>query len=777
MPRTLLLVLVLALLFPAPGTAQPAEDVDESFLRGVGLASDTDTLLEFFRHRSLEKVTRSRLEALGRLLADPQEPQRDQAQKELLLFGPLAVPFLKEIENHPQAEVQQRIGKCLSDIEASKGPEVPAAATRILARRQAPAALEALLNYLPRMDEDLGRDEILASLVALALRPGKVDPLLLAALKSPEPVRRAAAVYVLGRRGGVEERATVRLFLADPDPLVRQRAAEGLLGKRAFFSLSELASADEQLLRQHGVGTDESSLFAFLRKRSLTEPDQEQLRQLVRQLGDVSYVVRQKAAHQLLTFHTPALAFLKPARDDVDPETARRASQLIDEIQRGPGPALPAAVVRLLARPQTLSGPALALALRVLLDYLPFAEDESVEEEALTVLAALSLREVKVDPQLLAALRDPMAARRGAAAHALGRVGTSEHCQAVRKLLDDPSAWVRLRAAQGLIAARDKSAVPRLIALLRDTPAGTVWQVEEILHRLAGDQPAADIVGDSSPEARQKAVRAWQKWWQEKRLSLDLASLSDSDQYLGLTTICEYDSGAGRAGGQVWECGRDGKPRWRLRDLMGPMDAQALPNGRVLVAENSGQKVTERDLSGHIKWHYQVQGNPIACQRLPDGNTFIATYNQVLEVTPSHEVKYSINRGPGFYIFSARKLRNHHIVCITAQGMIVEFEAPSGKEIRSFSIGQTGGWCSVEALPNGRYLVATMANGQVRELDATGKSHWQCQFQGAFRATRLPNGHTLVASMTTRKIAEFDRAGQLRWERPCEGRPWSLRYR
>lgn len=777
MPRLLLpLIPVLVLLLSLPGQAQPADDVDEAYLRTIGLGIDTDSLLEFFRRRSLKEAPRPRLEALVGQLASPQEADQAKARQELLMFGPLAVPYLKEIRYLRPEPLGQRIGQCLGAIETSKSQEVAAAGARLLARRQVPAGLEVLLNYLPAVSADNDRDEILSNLVSLAISPGQVAPLL-AGLKSPEPLRRAAAVYVLGRRGDVEHRAAIRPFLADPDPVVRRWAAEGLLGKRAFFNLNELASTDAQFLRQHGFNTDESSLFAFLRKRSLTEADQERLRQLVVQLGDVSYVIRQKAAHQLLTFNTPALAFLKPALDDVDPETARRASQLIEEIQRGPGPALPAAVVRLLARQQTLSGPSLALALRVLLDYLPFAEDEMVVDEALTVLGALSLREPKVDAQLLEALHDPLAPRRGAAAYVLGRVGTSEHCLAVRPLLDDPSVEVRLRAVQGLIAARDKLAVPRLIALLRDAPAASVWQVEDQLHRLAGEHPPADIVGDSSPQARQKAVQAWEKWWQQKRLSLDMARLDEGDHYLGLTTICEYDSGPGRPGGQVWESSRDGKSRWRIRNIMGPMDAQALPNGRVLIAENSAQKVTERDLSGSIKWHHQVQGNPIACQRLPDGNTFIATYNQVMEVTPSHEVKYSINRGPGFYIFSARKLRNNHIVCITAQGMIIELETPSGKEIRSFSVGQTGGWCSVEALPNGRYLVATMANGQVRELDATGKSHWQCQYQGAFRAIRLPNGHTMVASMTTRKVAEFDRTGQMRWERTCEGRPWSLRYR
>jgi len=82
-----------------------------------------------------------------------------------------------------------------------------------------------------------------------------------------------------------------------------------------------------------------------------------------------------------------------------------------------------------------------------------------------------------------------------------------------------------------------------------------------------------------------------------------------------------------------------------------------------------------------------------------------------------------------------------------------------------------------EALPTGRYLVATMNNSLVREIDVQGKTLWQASFPGVFRATRLPNGHTLVASMTTKKVAELDRNGQVRWEKTCEGRPWGVHWR
>ncbi len=224
--------------------------------------------------------------------------------------------------------------------------------------------------------------------------------------------------------------------------------------------------------------------------------------------------------------------------------------------------------------------------------------------------------------------------------------------------------------------------------------------------------------------------------------------------------------------------GRDGKQRWKITGIMGAMDAQVLPNGRVLIAENSAGRVTERELSGAVKWEYRTPGNnPIACQRLPNGNTFIATYTQVMEVTPDLRQVYLANQDNRTHIFSARKMRDGQVVVMTAQGIVRRFDPITRKESVNINLGPNGGWCSAEALPNGHYLVATMNNGQVREVDAVGNTHWMITMQGAFRATRLPNGNTLVASMTTSQIAEFDRNGNRRWEKSCEGRPWSVRFR
>ena len=657
------------------------------------------------------------------------------------------------------------------------GSDTALAAVRLLVSRHPPGAVDALVDYACRADEDWVKDEVLAHLGTLAVWQGTMEAALLAAAKAEAAPRRAAAAYVLGQRGGAAHRDTARRLLTDPELSVRQAAAWGLAGKRLFENLKDTAPTDAALLKEHHTATDEAALLDFLRRRTLSDAEVQEVHELIRKLGDNAHRVREEASHKLTARGAPALPLLTQALESPDAEIVRRARLCIEAIQRGPGPALPAAVIRHLVRWHANPGKEVpAAVVQTLLRYLPFADDDTVEEEVRNGLIVLAASAPRVDAALTTALEDAVPVRRAAAALALGRVGSRGQCQAVHRLLEDPSPLVRLYAAQGLIMARERTATPILVAALASAPLRSVLHAEELLHRIAGERAPAAYVGEGSPDARREAAAAWAIWWQREGPTLDLVGIDVADHRLGLMTICEYDSPLGRPGGKVWECGHNGKPRWKITGLSGPMDARVVPGGRVLIAEHSGQRVTERDLSGAIKWQQPVKGNPITCQRLPSGNTFIATYHEVMEVTPTHQVVYLHNRGPGNYLFSAQKLPSGRILCMTAQGTIVELDAVTGRQMRMVNLMQ-GGWCGVESLAGGKFLVALMASGQVREVDASGKALAQWFFPGAFRATRLPSGHTLVTSMTTRKVAELDRSGKTVWEHVCEGRPWQVHWR
>src|SRR5213075_2670972 len=94
--------------------------------------------------------------------------------------------------------------------------------------------------------------------------------------------------------------------------------------------------------------------------------------------------------------------------------------------------------------------------------------------------------------------------RRQIAACLVGRHGTSEQREQVRKLLAEADPLLRLRAAQGLLAGRQKDALPTLIDLLVDTPRDVAWQAEELLCYAAGPDSPPMLIRDG--DAGQRAA-------------------------------------------------------------------------------------------------------------------------------------------------------------------------------------------------------------------------------------------------------------------------------
>jgi HEAT repeat protein len=755
-------------------------DSDELTLKSHRLPTDTEGLLTFFRKRSLKEGDAKNIESLVRKLGSNVYREREPAAKELISYGSAAIPFLKTALVNSPLEMKRRAELCIREIENTMQSEPISAAARYLASKKHPDAALVLLNFVPSVGNDpFLEEEVLAAIGRLTIQPEKADALILDAVKDPSPHRRVVAAYLLGRRGGPEYRTQLRELLNDPDMNVRLRVAEGLFGKRPAQMLQEALVGDEKLLREQKVGLSEPELLKFFADKTLNDSKQKHYRSLIKSMGSNSYVVREQATRQIIKEGTSVLAFLKDAEFDPNVELSRRARTCLEEIRRNSNTAIPIAAAHLLARPATNKDYSPGEAIRTLLAYIPFADDDSVEEEILTSLTLLSLRETKVEPDLLKALSDPNTTRRGAAAYVLGHVGTKDHIARLPGMLNDVQPLVRLRTAQGLVAARDKSALPTFVNLLTTVPGPFLPRVEEVLYRIAEDKGPNEAIIAASGDSREKAAKAWGKWLNDNQAKIDLSNLNDRESYLGLITVAEYDNQVGQIQGQVWEGPRGSTTkRWNFTGVMGAMDAQTLPNGRVLVAENNANRVTERDSKGDIKWEFRTPNNPIVCQRLPNGNTFIASYNMVMEIKPDRTEAYRLTPGPQFYIFSAHKARNGNIVAITAQGQIIEMETPSGKQVKVTQAQTQGNWCSVEMLPNGNYLVASLNNNMVREIDRNnGAEVWSKPFPGVFRATRLPNGNILVASMNTKEVAEMDRAGTIRWRVTCQGRPWGIHYR
>jgi HEAT repeat protein len=508
---------------------------------------------------------------------------------------------------------------------------------------------------------------------------------------------------------------------------------------------------DEKLLARAGLKTDTASVLAFFRKRSPTEADHREMARLVRQLGHDRFELREEAAEALRTWGVPALEHLRKALNDPDAEVVRGARACIEEVEGGPGSLLPCAAARILVQRRAPG------AVGVLLDYLPFADDDSVVEEVYNCLLAFGSETDRPDAKLIDALTDARPVLRGAAGHVLGRRGSAEEREAVVRLLADPNPHVRFRAARALLKRQDRRVLPALVGLIGEGPLDLAWQTEDILIALAGDGAPAVSVSAGGEDGRRKALAAWQTWNKAHGQEANLARYEESQRLLGLTLGIEYNTG------RVWECRMDGALAWELRDLKGPMEAQILPGGRILVAEKGAQNISERDTRGTVLWKKEIGADPTGVQRLPNGNTFVSTYTWAMEFdkTGAHIYKVPIAVGSN----AICKHRNGNIIFAT-DIELVEMDS-QGKKLRSVPLPRDGMWVGLRDLPNDRFLLANSTSGRVLEVDQTGKILWETKVPGACGVERLPSGNTLVA--TSGRVVEFNRAGREVWEKKSEG--------
>jgi HEAT repeat protein len=800
----LLLTLSLCPLVPLP-SAWAAEREDERTLQSAGLPSDGPALLAFFHARSRADVEPHRLQILLEQLASHSNQERNLATAELLGLGPLAVPALRRAANTLEnPELARRASHCLHWLEGSNRTALPAAAARMLGQRRPTGAAAALLAYLPFADNPEVLQAVTAALAMVALPKGKPDPDLLRGLADPMAVRRVAAGIALCSAAPPDQVPDVRKLLKDPSPEVRLRTALALAEARDAEAIPVLIDllADLPVEKRHQVeeflqhlagewaptvqfpgedeiackirrdawavwwrNTDGNSLLAALRRRTLTAEDRPKIRDLIGTLSSDDFSMREAASQKLTALGRRSLPQLREAAKSKDAEAARRARLLIEHIENDPANHLPAAAIRLLAVRKP-SG-----AVEALLAYLPNTEDEGLTEEVQKSLGVLAQRDGKPEPILVRALTDAKPQIRAAAAEALINGCGTEGRAAVRKMLQDEAALVRMRVALALALAREKDGVPVLIDLLAVLPGEQIGQVEDVLYQLAGDT-APDVPLGTEAAEKKKCRDAWAAWWKVNANRVELARLKTRPWY-NFTLICDC------GGNRVIEIDRTGKERWAVEGLNFPLDAWVLPGNRVLIAEQNGNRVTERDFKGKILWSKEgLPTPPVTAQRLPNGNTFIATNTHLLEVDRTGKEVYTINNVPGAGIIAAYRARNGNIICLAQNGSQCFIMDTTGKQLKQFGTNRGPGWTSgLDLLANGHILITQPDRNKVAEFDTDGKLIVEVDAPMATTASGLPNGHFLIAAHQGQRVFETDRTGKVIWEHKIGGNPFRARRR
>jgi hypothetical protein len=535
--------------------------------------------------------------------------------------------------------------------------------------------------------------------------------------------------------------------------------------QRPMASVTHSTEDDERILREAHVSTDGASLLAFLRERSATDEELQNLDHLVRRLGSERFQEREVTATKLIALGARPLPSLKKASADPDPEIAERAKSCVQEIEAGVNYAISRAVVRLLVSRQQ------AGAVNSLLNYLPSAPTEDSIEEVWWGLEMLISRDRKTHPVLEVALNDARPECRAAAACILGRWGDAGQRSAVRRLLADADAVVRLRAAQGLLAGRDETAIPVLIALLGEESVEISWQAEELLHCAAGRSAPETIVAAATPESCKCCQSAWENWWHVSRTKPQFLDLQHKLRSPGLMLVCALDH-VRKQTGRIYLCGRDGKPRWQLPGVTSPLYAQLLPGNRILVAEaGNTNRITERNLQGRVLWQKNLDENLVACRRLPNGNTFVATQRHVMEIAADRSQMYFYDavRAGLIGIRSAYKLDTGRVLCNSYRRSedddLVELDTRSGKTMDlPIQNELRGQYFQIGVSSRGNSLLALRT--RVVEINSVGQIVAQFPVEGASYGTLLFNGNLLVTcgKPRERRIAELDPFGRMVWQ-------------
>src|SRR5262245_6495048 len=255
------LALALVLTALSSGADEPdATALDEQMLKEARIAPDGPGLLEFFRKRTLSNKDLERIKKLITELGDDSFEVRQNASAQLVSIGAPALDLLRQATKAPDVEVKRRAQECLKRIESGTSAAAVAAAARLLAVRKPAGTAEVLLAYLPVADEDLVAEAARGTLTAIAVRDGKADPALVAALADESPVRRAAAGAALCRAKAEVHKPAIRKLLEDKDPLVRLHVGLALAEAKEKDAVPVLIALLD-VLRPDQTGVLEDALY------------------------------------------------------------------------------------------------------------------------------------------------------------------------------------------------------------------------------------------------------------------------------------------------------------------------------------------------------------------------------------------------------------------------------------------------------------------------------------------------------------------------------------
>jgi hypothetical protein len=225
-----------------------------------------------------------------------------------------------------------------------------------------------------------------------------------------------------------------------------------------------------------------------------------------------------------------------------------------------------------------------------------------------------------------------------------------------------------------------------------------------------------------------------------------------------------------------------GRVVWRRPNHRGT-ELAALPNGNVLYIEDPKGVVTEIDGDQKVVWQYKTSNvNLVSIQRLPNGNTLMVEDStpRLFEVSPKGEVVWSVEK-PEYKGQAMRRARRTAagttLVAVQDAGLLLELDA-KGAVVRKLEFPKRMP-AMARPLPDGGMLIGLAGPGEVRRVDASGKT--VATFAGLNNAARMawtsgfvqtPEGGLIVSDYMGARIVEFDAAGNVVHQ--LKNIPWSV---
>jgi HEAT repeat protein len=501
------------------------------------------------------------------------------------------------------------------------------------------------------------------------------------------------------------------------------------------------------LLKANKIRPERGSIAEYLARAVPDEKAPQLVRSLVRALKEGDPGARETAVRQLSRMPLQSNLAVKEASLREDPETRRLCRRILEAHERSRAEETLNAVMHTI-RAQGIKG-----LVRPVIGALRMDADAYLLR---TMRDALSATATPVDIALLTeALADDAAEVRRGAAAALDRVVGAESVPAIRPLLEDPDARVRLWAAELVLARGERAALPVLAQLLGAERPTVRHRAAAILRAVTGR--TFGFVSYAAPGERAPAAARWRAHiGTGEKVELRLPFRVEAE-LRGRTLVCSINSR------RLVDYDRNGKQIYESPKLAIPWGCMGLPSGNRLVAVFSARVVIEYDEHGREIWRSPLlPGPPMSVRRLANGNTLVACSDasRVVELSPKGNTIWSVTLR-GWPIDARRLLNGRTLVACYEGNRVVEVDQ---RGVVTWELKGGGEPASAQRLTNGNTLVAGLENPDtVTEYDGTGAKVWRLEKLGTvYDAQRLPNGHTLVA--THRGVSEYNALGQLVWK-------------